>query len=81
MAFSIENLDFLMCPITTELFIEPVIGSDCHTYEHKAIIVWLQEKKTSPITREPMSVDSLRSNLTVKKIIEDLSKLSKKQKE
>jgi len=73
MSFSIKNLNSLICPITLEIFIEPVIGSDCHTYERTAIINWLQRKEISPITYEPMSISSLRSNLAMRNTIEELS--------
>jgi hypothetical protein len=72
MSFSIKNLNSLICPITLEIFIEPVIGSDCHTYERTAIINWLQRKEISPMTYEPMSINSLRSNLAMRNTIEEL---------
>jgi hypothetical protein len=72
MSFFIQNLNSLQCPITQEIFIEPVIGSDCHTYERTAIIDWLQKKGISPITYEAMSINSLRSNLAIKNLIEEL---------
>jgi hypothetical protein len=65
-----------MCPITLEIFIEPVIGSDCHTYERNAIIHWLQRKEISPMTYEPMSINSLRFNLAMKNTIEELSQFN-----
>ena len=60
------------CPITDEIFEDPVVGDDGHTYERKAIIDWLTKNATSPITREPMNINSLRTNYTVKKMIEEL---------
>ena len=48
--------DVLKCPITYELFRDPVIGSDGHTYERENITAWIQKHSTSPITREPMDV-------------------------
>lgn len=72
MSFFMKNLHSIICPITHEIFIEPVIGSDCHTYERYAIIDWLQRNEISPITYEPMSINSLRSNLVMKNTIEEL---------
>ena len=63
--------DTLKCPITCELFRDPVIGSDGHTYERENIATWLRKHASSPITREPMSLTSLRSNYIVKKMVED----------
>ncbi|CAF1533981.1 unnamed protein product, partial [Rotaria sordida] len=60
------------CVITGEIFQDPVIGDDGHTYGRKAITDWLTKNGTSPMTRQPMSIDSLRTNYTVKKMIEEL---------
>jgi SUMO ligase MMS21 Smc5/6 complex component len=81
MQFIFNNLNALRCPITHELFIEPVIGSDCHTYERTAILDWLKRKEISPMTCEPMSINSLRSNLVMKNIIEELLQLNKINKD
>jgi hypothetical protein len=67
-----ESFPALICPITQEVFIDPVIGSDCHTYEKVAIVEWLHKHGTSPMTCEPMSIDSLRRNLAIKNTIEEL---------
>jgi serine/threonine protein kinase len=69
-------MDSLKCPITCELFCDPVTGQDGHTYERQAIIAWLQKNGTSPITREPMAIDSLRPNHTVKKMIDEFTSTS-----
>lgn len=52
---------------------DPVQGPDGQTYERSAITEWLRVKGTSPITREPMRVDQLVTNFTVKRIIAELS--------
>jgi serine/threonine protein kinase len=65
-------MDACKCPITDEIFEDPVVGDDGHTYERKAIIDWLTKNQTSPMTREPMDINSLRTNYIVKKMIEEL---------
>ena len=60
------------CPITDEIFEDPVVGDDGHTYERKAITDWLTKNQTSPITRQPMDINSLRTNYIVKKMIDEL---------
>ena len=40
------------CPITHELFVDPVIFADGHTYERDAIATWLRRRETSPMTGE-----------------------------
>ena len=74
--YSLDLFDSLKCPITYELFREPVIGSDGHTYERENITAWIRKHGTSPITREPMNVNSLRANYIVKKMVEDFMTLS-----
>lgn len=69
-------LDSLKCPITHELFRDPVIGSDGHTYERKNIKEWIKRSGTSPITREPMDLKSLRPNYIVKKMVDEFLSLS-----
>jgi serine/threonine protein kinase len=63
--------DSLKCPITYELFRDPVIGGDGHTYERENITAWIRKHSTSPITRQPMDLNSLRPNYIVKKLVED----------
>ncbi|CAF4244822.1 unnamed protein product, partial [Rotaria sordida] len=66
-----QSLDTLLeCPITRTRFLDPVIAEDGHTYERQAIVQWLREKQTSPMTRQPMSINSLRPNYIVRKMLE-----------
>ncbi|CAF0932013.1 unnamed protein product [Didymodactylos carnosus] len=61
----------LTCPITGELFRDPVMADDGHTYDRKAITRWLRENKTSPITREHIELATLRTNYTVKRLVDN----------
>ncbi|CAF1263406.1 unnamed protein product [Rotaria sordida] len=72
-------MDSCKCPITNEIFEDPVVGDDGHTYERKAVTEWLTRNGTSPITRQPMNIDSLKPNYTVKKMIEELRSVSQPQ--
>ncbi|CAF1179202.1 unnamed protein product [Adineta ricciae] len=65
-------MDSCVCPITGEIFEDPVTGDDGHTYERKAITEWLERSGTSPMTQQPMNINSLRTNYTVKKMMEEL---------
>lgn len=56
---NIEHAD-LICPITFELFRDPVLAGDGHVYERKAITRWIFQHGTSPLTREPLKVDELQ---------------------
>ena len=40
-----------ICPITHNIMNNPYIDNDGNTYEHSAIIQWLNHNNTSPITR------------------------------
>jgi serine/threonine protein kinase len=69
--FAPPSTDSLKCPITCELFRDPVIGQDGHTYERNAITEWLRKRGESPITREPMTIESLRPNHIIKQLIDE----------
>ena len=59
----------LLCPITTEIFVDPVVGSDGHTYERHALGNWINlYGGKSPITRQPISI--LRDDDALKNCIE-----------
>ncbi len=75
--------DEFYCPITGNLmenpYSEPITG---HTYEKKAIEDWLvlHNKKTSPLTRNPLKFEDLKPNLALKKSIESIkNQLTKEQ--
>jgi len=62
-------LDALTCPITLELFVDPVLADDGHTYERSAIIEWIKyHNGTSPITREPIKIKELKTNRIIKQL-------------
>lgn len=64
-------IDALTCPITLELFVDPVLASDGHTYERSAIIEWVKcHNGTSPMTREIIKIKELKTNLIVKQLAE-----------
>ena len=56
---NIDN-DDLLCPITMELFRDPVIAGDGRVYERAAITQWINEHGTSPFTREPLRLSELQ---------------------
>jgi serine/threonine protein kinase len=61
----------LLCPITSLIFRDPVVATDGHTYEREAITQWLQQRRVSPMTREPLSLDKIIPNRVVKKMVDD----------
>ena len=62
--------DTFYCPITYTIMIDPVIGSDGHTYERNAIQQWLVTSFVSPITKQPMCTSSLIPNIALRDTIQ-----------
>ncbi|CAF1261544.1 unnamed protein product [Rotaria sp. Silwood1] len=60
----------LICPITLELFNDPVTGEDGNTYEREAITQWIIQCGTSPITKKPLNINRLTPNCAVKDAVE-----------
>jgi len=54
--------DDFYCPITGELMSDPVSDPDGHTYERSAIEKWLSKKNASPMTRQYLTIESLKEN-------------------
>ncbi|CAM4827426.1 unnamed protein product [Rotaria magnacalcarata] len=63
-----EDLETLTCPITLQLFRDPVIATDGHAYERVAIVKWIEKHGTSPMTREPLNVADLQSDEYLKQL-------------
>ncbi|CAF1074585.1 unnamed protein product [Adineta ricciae] len=70
----------LVCPITGQLFGDPVIATDGHTYEKFAIKRWLRSSTTSPTTREPLDKNQLIPNFVVKKMCDEFRAECQRQK-
>eukprot|EP00825_Cyclidium_porcatum_P045184 TRINITY_DN67_c0_g4_i1.p1 TRINITY_DN67_c0_g4~~TRINITY_DN67_c0_g4_i1.p1 ORF type:complete len:405 (-),score=83.82 TRINITY_DN67_c0_g4_i1:155-1369(-) len=63
--------DDFYCPITQEIFVDPVMAEDGNTYERVAIEAWFQKHDTSPLTNQQLTSKHLVQNLTVKKLVQD----------
>ncbi len=60
----------IICPITSHIMTDPVILVESgNTYEREAILKWLKQKKTDPLTNEAISDDMIAPNRTVKRMI------------
>jgi hypothetical protein len=68
--------DHLCCPLSLELFVDPVIVSSGHTYERAQIAHWIQtqqannQEPTCPTTRQPIGLESIHPNWAVKKAVD-----------
>ena len=69
--------DDLCCPISREIFRDPVVASDGHTYSREAIENWLEKLSaqkvplTSPFTRAELTT-GLFPNLGMRNQVSDL---------
>lgn len=50
----------MLCPLTRDMFIEPLVDPSGHVYERSEIMMWLERSQTSPLTRRPLNVYGLR---------------------
>lgn len=48
-------------PISMEPVNDPVVAADLHTYDRKSNEAWYKVNPTSPLTRAPMEIDTLRN--------------------
>ena len=61
------------CPITQMVMKKPVMATDGHSYELKAMQKWLLKKQTSPVTGKPLANTTLVINQNLKKLIRDFT--------
>ena len=62
-------LDDITCPITSLIFLEPVVTNTGITYEYEAILKWLETHETCPKTNR--KIISLSKNFSLKSIIDE----------
>ena len=58
--------DEFICPITQEVFKDPVMDNMGRTFERNAILEWLSENGTCPMSREPRRAFNYIPNPTMK---------------
>lgn len=64
----VELIESCKCPISKQIFYEPVFAMDGITYEKTEIENWLKTNKTSPITRSKIN-STLTTNIYIKNLI------------
>ena len=62
--------DYLMCPISQEMFIDPVTTILGYTYERAFIEEWFEKHDTDPLTNEKLSSKTLVPNRLIKSEVE-----------
>jgi hypothetical protein len=68
--FKVKFYDALTCPISLDLFTDPVIVSSGHTYERKYITKIINDKGNDPLTRQPLKKTVIGNVLVSKLIVE-----------
>lgn len=82
---NLEPSGDILCPITMEKMVNPVIASDGHTYERDAIQDWISGARAgtvalSPLTREPLAPTLIPNHAMRKRIgeyDEELERIAK----
>ena len=72
--FTNAIIQSITCPITQEVMHEPMQAPDGHTYEKTAILEWLGRNPISPQTRQPMQVNQLKVNATLRFLCDEYHK-------
>jgi hypothetical protein len=60
-----------LCPLTLETMFDPVLDAEGNTYERYAILEWLKEHRTSPISRQHLSERMLKPNNSLREAIHE----------
>jgi hypothetical protein len=60
-----------LCPLTMDIMFDPVLDSDGNTYERLALMEWLKENRTSPISRQPLSDRMVIPNIALREAIHE----------
>ena len=73
-----EKLSFpqyptIICPITQEIMVEPVIAFDGQSYEKTAIEQWFQSNNKSPSNGTELSSRILIANHSLRKLIAEIT--------
>lgn len=68
-----EVLPEAVCPLTLELFVDPVVAADGHTYERASIEEWFAKQCTSPLTGAPLPHRFLVSNVALRALLRRLT--------
>jgi hypothetical protein len=69
----------MVCPITQQILKKPVIAEDEQVYEEEAIMSWLKNNSTSPVTRQEIT-KKIYAVKMLENIIEDYIKKNPEQK-
>ncbi|KAJ3068856.1 hypothetical protein HDU98_008036 [Podochytrium sp. JEL0797] len=71
----------LTCPISYEIFQDPVCTMDGHTYERAHVLKWLANRPTSPKTGADLDSTHLIPNYAIKSTLESMASVNSLVKE
>jgi hypothetical protein len=61
-----------ICPLTMDIMYDPVLDQEGNTYERRAVMEWLQHKRNSPVSRQPLNDKMLIPNNALRETIHEL---------
>merc|ERR1712078_925836 len=70
----IEHPAHLVCPLTLELFEDPVSTIHGHSYERKALEQALAVKHVDPMIRAPLTPQQVFPNIAIRQAVEEYRK-------
>lgn len=70
--YALLEYDQLICPITKEQFVDPVLLADGHLYEKEAITKWLKEHDRSPMTNQKLANKEIRKVHIIDKLVKEI---------
>lgn len=71
---NIEIPEAFLCPISQQIMKDPYVDSDGNSYDKDCIYQWLASSSISPITRNPLTRQSLVPNRGLRSLIEAFAK-------
>jgi len=60
-----------LCPITRDVMYEPVLDGEGNTYERSALLTWLSNHSTSPVSRQPLTAHMVTPNNALRESIHE----------
>jgi hypothetical protein len=64
-------LKSFLCPLTLDIMFDPILDSHGNTYERRALMKWIKEHRTSPVSRQPLSDCLVIPNIALRETIHE----------
>lgn len=66
-----EIIDYLRCPISHQLFFDPVTANDGQSYENESLTAWIKQSSSSTI-KSPMTSQNLSTTIYKNKVLKQI---------